>query len=145
MANDSIVVLTGSRKGEVHPLDREISFGRSPDNTIQMDDMQVSRRHAVVIPAKEGALLRDLGSGNGTFVNGQRVLEHLLQDGEVFMMGRQQFQFREGSETTRSPKDTPSKIIQSDREESFESSDARNIYQTFFSAPNGSASEHDLR
>lgn len=145
MANDSIVVLTGSRKGEVHPLDREISFGRSPDNTIQMDDMQVSRRHAVVIPAKEGALLRDLGSGNGTFVNGQRVLEHLLQDGEVFMMGRQQFQFREGSETTRSPKDTPSKIIQSDREESFESSDARNIYQTFFSAPKGSASEHDLR
>ena len=73
MANDSIVVLTGSRKGEVHPLDREISFGRSPDNTIQMDDMQVSRRHAVVIPAKEGALLRDLGSGNGTLLDGVAV------------------------------------------------------------------------
>lgn len=145
MANDSIVVLTGSRKGEVHPLDREISFGRSPENTIQMDDMQISRRHAVVVPSNDGALLRDLGSGNGTFVNGQRVLEHVLQDGEVFMMGRQQFQFRGGSETTRSAKNAPSKIIHTDREESFESSDARNIYQTFFSAPKGAASEHDLR
>lgn len=51
----------------------EVSIGRELKNDLILDDPRVSRMHAVVVKGDGGATLRDLGSGNGTFVNGHRI------------------------------------------------------------------------
>lgn len=76
--------------GRVLPLDAsigEIFIGRTPDNALVLDDGSVSRRHASLMHGPEGWTLKDLGSTNGTFVNGVRVREALLQDGDRVRVG----------------------------------------------------------
>lgn len=51
----------------------EISIGRELKNDLILDDPRVSRMHAVIVKSDGGVTLRDLGSGNGTFVNGHRI------------------------------------------------------------------------
>ena len=76
--------------GRVLPLDAaigEIFIGRTPDNALVLDDGSVSRQHASLTHGKEGWLLKDLGSTNGTFVNAVRVREALLRDGDRVRVG----------------------------------------------------------
>ena len=72
-----------------------VTIGRSSDNTIHLLEEAVSRHHAELIPGPDGFLLRDLGSENGTFVNGKRKKEHFLQDGDVVQIGLRKMVFRE--------------------------------------------------
>ncbi len=73
-----------------------VTIGRHPDNTIQILDRIVSKEHAQIFRAKDGRfVLRDLGSLNGTFVRGERIREHVLQDGDEITMGSTRFVFRE--------------------------------------------------
>lgn len=76
--------------GRVLPLDAsigEISIGRTPDNALVLDDGSVSRRHASLTHGADGWTLRDHGSTNGTFVNGVKVREALLRDGDRVRVG----------------------------------------------------------
>ncbi len=70
-------------------------LGRAPDCDIVVPDRQVSRRHARVTETPEGFLLEDLGSKNGTYINGQRITQPtLLRDGdEVQVALAQKFYF----------------------------------------------------
>ncbi|MGB9578321.1 MAG: FHA domain-containing protein, partial [Halothiobacillaceae bacterium] len=62
---------------------RRVTIGRDPENDIVIPDRRVSRRHAEVVLAGADFVLRDCGSKNGTFVNGERVVqERRLQDGD---------------------------------------------------------------
>jgi suppressor of ftsI len=63
--------IVGPRPGEIAQIDRELVIGREGD--IAIDDPEVSRRHAVVRPVPQGVELEDLGSSNGTFVDGRRI------------------------------------------------------------------------
>jgi len=64
------------------------TIGRDPDATLRLDHPTVSRRHAEVRATAGGALLRDLGSSNGTFVNGQLLAgAHTLAAGDVVQIG----------------------------------------------------------
>ena len=74
------------------------TIGRRPDSDIQIDDLTVSGRHAVIrreaSPYMEGLselILCDLGSTNGTFVNGQAVTEHRLRGGDEIRIGMIRF------------------------------------------------------
>jgi hypothetical protein len=69
--------------------DDPLTLGRGADNSVEFPtDIGVSRHHAVVEPVPGGWRLRDVGSSNGTYVNGQRVeLERLLQPGDEIEMG----------------------------------------------------------
>jgi len=72
-------------------LDRdEIRFGRDPSNNdLTLDDLQVSRRHGRFIRQPDGFMLEDLGSTNGTFVNGRRLAPNqprLLCDGDTITL-----------------------------------------------------------
>ncbi len=77
MHNERVLNLVVSLKGRPvgkFPVDRAaIRIGRSPDNEVQIDHLAVSRHHAIVEKQGEAIALKDLGSNNGTYLNGMRV------------------------------------------------------------------------
>ena len=91
-----------ARRGErvIELLPREYrllsvnGIGRSPENQIQVVKPGISRMHAVVNLVNGGFSIKDLDSQNGTFVNGDRVNERLLLDGDLVDVGTVQFVFR---------------------------------------------------
>jgi hypothetical protein len=71
------------------------SIGRTPDNDISLDVREVSRKHARIELRDDGSfVLLDLGSGNGTFVNEERVQERRLEDGDRVRFGNRVFIYR---------------------------------------------------
>jgi two-component system cell cycle response regulator len=84
-----LVVIAGAHLGEIFPVESEIIIGRDPDSNLRLaEDEGVSRRHARVTPVADGALLADLGSQNGTFVDGDRVQERVLKEGMKIRIGQ---------------------------------------------------------
>jgi DNA-binding winged helix-turn-helix (wHTH) protein len=89
--------------GRSHPLAPGANLiGRDPDATLCLDASSVSRRHAEIVVAEEGASLRDLESKNGTFHGGSRVRDSVpLADGDEIRIGTVRIQFRAlGPEST---------------------------------------------
>lgn len=76
--------------------DDQLTIGRSRENSIVLDDMLVSRRHVVIIADDEGLLLRDVGSRNGTYVNGRKVEQIHLHEGDRIGIGASTFEVRDG-------------------------------------------------
>ncbi len=69
-------------------VDKErLHVGRKPDNQVVIDDPAVSEEHAVIIPVGNDHILENVQSVNDTFVNGSRVIRHLLQHGDVMQFG----------------------------------------------------------
>jgi Nif-specific regulatory protein len=90
-----LVALSGPLAGQTFPLSLEaVSIGRQDDNTLQVRDLNASRRHCRIEPAGDGFLLRDLGSRQGTFVNGRPIQEHRLQEGDLIAVGETLFLFQ---------------------------------------------------
>lgn len=87
MSEERVVVVSGVLEGKEFLLSGSLSIGRNADNAIFLDDKQVSRKHAVVQQTAAGTILKDLGSGNGTYVEERRILEFRLNDGDVFTIG----------------------------------------------------------
>jgi pSer/pThr/pTyr-binding forkhead associated (FHA) protein len=84
-----LVVRRGPNAGSVFTVEAgEVAAGRHPESEIFLDDITVSRRHAVVSAADDRFVLRDLGSLNGTYVNHERVDETELQSGDEIQIGR---------------------------------------------------------
>jgi len=73
-----------------------VSIGRRPESTIVLGDPNVSRNHAEVRPHGNGFVLADLGSTNGTRVNGARIQQHLLSDGDDLAFGNTHLRFEAG-------------------------------------------------
>ncbi len=71
------------------PLDREeTTIGRKPENTIHIDNLAVSGRHARVLKIGNKVILEDLGSTNGSFVNDKQITKHILQHGDSILIGK---------------------------------------------------------
>jgi len=76
------------------PLDQEeTSIGRKPENTIHIDNLAVSGRHARVLRIGNKAILEDLGSTNGTLVNDKQITKHILQHGDRIGIGKHSLVF----------------------------------------------------
>jgi pSer/pThr/pTyr-binding forkhead associated (FHA) protein len=75
-------------------LDKErITIGRKPQNDIQIDNLAISGAHAVVVTILHDAFLEDLDSTNGTFVNGQQIKKHFLQNNDVIELGKYRLKY----------------------------------------------------
>jgi two-component system, cell cycle response regulator len=84
-----LVVIAGAHLGEIFPVEGEMIIGRDQESNLRLaEDEGVSRRHARVTPVAEGALLADLGSQNGTYVDGERVQERVLKEGMKIRVGQ---------------------------------------------------------
>ncbi len=86
----SLVLPTGDR---FTLAEHVISIGRRPESNIVLADPNVSRGHAEIRPQGDGFLLVDLGSTNGSKVNGVRVDQHMLRDGDELMFGNTRMRF----------------------------------------------------
>jgi predicted component of type VI protein secretion system len=79
-----------------HPITRPVTrIGRGSDVDLRIEDSGISRTHVEVLLGRE-VLLRDLGSTNGTYVNGVQVGEAVLKDGDVIRLGGTSITFRAG-------------------------------------------------
>jgi pSer/pThr/pTyr-binding forkhead associated (FHA) protein len=92
-----LVITRGPGAGSRFQLDGETRIGRHPEAHILLDDVTVSRRHALVTVVDEHAILTDQASLNGTDVAGDRVDSHVLHDGDEIQIGRFHLVFLEGS------------------------------------------------
>ena len=92
----ALVIRTGGgRAGESFPVvgDR-MTIGRRPDASVFLDDITVSRDHALLVKRGSAWFLDDCGSLNGTYVNRQRIDSQRLDDGDELQVGKYKLTFR---------------------------------------------------
>ena len=89
-ATGALVIRSGGgRVGQSFPLEGDrLVIGRSPDAAIFLDDVTVSRDHAVLVRRSGAWFLDDSGSLNGTYVNRRRIESHKLEDGDELQVGK---------------------------------------------------------
>lgn len=88
-----VLSLNGVVQGE-YQLDKErLSIGRKADNDIPIDNLAVSGKHALVITILDDSFLEDLGSTNGSYVNGKLIKKHALKDGDVIAIGKHELKY----------------------------------------------------
>jgi pSer/pThr/pTyr-binding forkhead associated (FHA) protein len=76
------------------PLNKErTTIGRKAHNDIQIDNLAISGEHAVIVTILNDSFLEDLNSTNGTFVNGQQVKKHFLQNNDVIELGKYRLKY----------------------------------------------------
>ena len=78
-----------------------VSLGRSHVNSAVLDDPEVSKFHAEIVATRDGYVLKDLGSSNGTWVNGRMIQSHRLTPGDVIEFGGEKFEFEPGGASRR--------------------------------------------
>ncbi len=95
MVNYVLEILDGDRAGEVLAVaDRVLRIGRKPGNDLVLADEKTSGVHAEVVLEGDRHVLRDLGSTNGTFLDGKRLTEIVLTPGDIVTVGRLRVKFR---------------------------------------------------
>jgi pSer/pThr/pTyr-binding forkhead associated (FHA) protein len=84
----------GGRAGETFTVESDrTTIGRSPDCDVFLDDVTVSRAHAVILRSSDGCRIEDQGSLNGTYVNRRRVDAADLEDGDEVQIGKYRLTF----------------------------------------------------
>jgi hypothetical protein len=83
----TLEILAGEGSGRRVPLVDGLTLGRGPANSLVLHEPNISRHHAEIIHQEEGWMLRDLGSTNGTYVNGHRITALTLQVGDEIALG----------------------------------------------------------
>ena len=90
----ALEILDGIDPGRVFRIEKEqVTLGRK-NCDVHLEDPEVSRNHATLTISGETAVLEDLGSANGTYIEGQRIQKGSLVDGSHFRMGTHQLIFR---------------------------------------------------
>lgn len=98
-----ILFISGPLIGKMYLLDRqETVIGRAEDVDIAIGDARISRHHLKIFFSDEGAVMEDLGSTNGTFVNGERITRKTLQNGDkIHISSNTLFKFALGDAAER--------------------------------------------
>jgi pSer/pThr/pTyr-binding forkhead associated (FHA) protein len=100
-ASALLVVQRGPNAGARFLLDAErTTAGRRPDSDIFLDDVTVSRKHAEFVRRDGQFFVRDVGSLNGTYLDRDRIDEHVLQDGDEVQIGKYRLVFHPSRRTS---------------------------------------------
>jgi DNA-binding NtrC family response regulator len=95
----ALVVLSGAQRGAERVIDQPLfRIGKSPDNDLVLGDDTVSRAHCEILHDERGFLVRDLGSTNGTMLDGREVKEAYLTPGSALTIGSIELKLRPFSE-----------------------------------------------
>src|SRR5262245_6994663 len=93
MAAKLILSMDGLVLKEITLTKERTTIGRKPHNDIQIDNLAVSGEHAVIVTILNDSFLEDLGSTNGTLVNGQPIKKHFLQSNDVVELGKYKLKY----------------------------------------------------
>lgn len=150
MSQERLVVLNGPLENTKVVIDGTVSIGRSPGNTLQLNDIQISRQHALIQQTQAGTLVRDLGSGNGTFIGERRIIEYRLTHGDVITVGPMEVRYEAGEVATPTGNiHTPGGSVRfanaAQEEDEVQAESAASVYQTFFNAPRDAADNEQLK
>ena len=88
-----ILSMDGLVLKEINLTKERTTIGRKPHNDIQIDNLAVSGEHAVIVTILEDSFLEDLGSTNGTVVNGQPIKKHFLQNNDTIELGKYKLKY----------------------------------------------------
>ncbi|HIF50221.1 MAG TPA: FHA domain-containing protein [Thiotrichaceae bacterium] len=88
-----VLSMNGVIQGEYELNQERLTIGRKPDNDIPIDNLAVSGKHALIITILDDSFLEDLGSTNGSYVNGKLVKKHALKDGDVVAIGKHELKY----------------------------------------------------
>jgi predicted component of type VI protein secretion system len=88
-----ILSMDGLVLKEIALTKERTTIGRKPHNDIQIDNLAVSGEHAVIVTILQDSFLEDLGSTNGTVVNGQPVKKHFLQNNDIIELGKYKLKY----------------------------------------------------
>src|SRR5262245_45975157 len=97
-----ILSMEGLVLKEITLTKERTTIGRKPHNDIQIDNLAVSGEHAVIVTILNDSFLEDLGSTNGTLVNGQPVKKHFLQSNDVIELGKYKLKYL-GDQLSKAP------------------------------------------
>jgi pSer/pThr/pTyr-binding forkhead associated (FHA) protein len=101
-----ILSMDGLVLKEIALTKERTTIGRKPHNDIQIDNLAVSGEHAVIVTILNDSFLEDLGSTNGTLVNGQPIKKHFLQTNDVVELGKYKLKYiNEQSQKAVAPQD----------------------------------------
>ena len=103
----SLREVIGPAPGTVYSVWNGCVLGRDSTTDVTIMAAGVSRRHAQIILDREGGWLQDLGSSNGTFVNGKRITRHLLAEGDTITVGDVQLRWSLAEAPRRAPPVSP--------------------------------------
>jgi len=108
-----------------YELDKEIlTIGRKPDNDIHIDNLAVSGQHAKVLTILNDSFIEDLGSTNGTYIAGNKVTKHALQNGESVVIGKHELKYVNANAVDEEGEFEKTMIIRPDAEGMPESEEA---------------------
>ena len=107
-----LLFLGDKQQGTFSLAKGELTIGRNPGNDILIDNVGVSRRHAVIKMSGDRATVEDLGSANGTFVGGQKITTHELKDGDEILVLKHRLLFRVPKEATAPTTEIPADVGQ---------------------------------
>jgi hypothetical protein len=100
----TLEIVEGPGAGTQVQLAGPVVVGRDPSADIVLDDTQASRQHARISPSAEGAVVEDLGSTNGTFVNGNEVQGRAFAGaGDEVIVGVTLFELRSAAQVAHQP------------------------------------------
>jgi len=95
----SLVILSGPHRGQEQVIAGDaFRIGKSTDNDLTLNDETVSRAHCEIVRERRGYLLRDLGSTNGTLLDGAEIREAFLKPGAIITVGKVELKVRPFSE-----------------------------------------------
>ncbi|MBF0369763.1 MAG: FHA domain-containing protein [Magnetococcales bacterium] len=101
-----IIKFKGVIRGEVTLSKTATAIGRTQENEITLENLAVSRSHAIIMRKGEQFVLEDLESRNGTYVNGKRIHNHPLNDGDSILVGKHNLLFVDKSQEELANSDT---------------------------------------
>ena len=100
MIRSCVIIENGTADKRVFPLYTRVTIGRAPANDISLSEPTVSKRHAALGRVRGLTVVRDLGSQNGTFVNGRRVEKAIISSGDNLRVGRVSLRLVQDQRTT---------------------------------------------
>ena len=103
MSGKLVLVVDGTAKREYVLTANTAVIGRGRECNVCLKDLAASSRHAAIINVRKDSIIEDLGSTNGTYVNGKVVNKHVLLDGDVIEIGSNTMVYHSAAQPPKMP------------------------------------------